>query len=447
MVMRRIDRNPEDDREGRSVGPGDRARITVLVPAHNEAGQIEATLAGLRAQTLPPDRTIVIADNCSDNTADLARAAGAEVYETQDNQHKKAGGLNQAWTVRFRRIEERRCSEHRTTDRRKKKHCGPARRKHRRPHAPYRGPDRRLANRRQVARRSGAERRGSVLRLDLAPHDRVLVMDADTVLAPRFLEAAATALESDANLGAAGGIFYGNPGSGVLGQLQRNEWQRYSRELARTDKVMVLSGTGTLFRADALRRVAASRGTLLPGEPGQLYDTAALTEDNELTLALKTLRYRLTSPPACTVTTEIMPSWNDLWRQRLRWQRGALENLRHYGLNRTTLPYWLQQVGIGVGVIALQLYFLTMVMLVAVGAPMHFSLFWTGVGSIFLVERMVTVWKAGRAARLTALPLVLELFYDLFLQAVFVRSLVDLALRREATWHHLAEPAAPEGVI
>jgi cellulose synthase/poly-beta-1,6-N-acetylglucosamine synthase-like glycosyltransferase len=142
-----------------------------------------------------------------------------------------------------------------------------------------------------------------------------------------------------------------------------------------------------------------------------------------------------------------MPTWRDLWKQRLRWQRGALENLRHYGLNRTTLPYWLQQVGIGVGVIALQLYFLTMVLLLTVGAPMHFSFFWTGIGSIFLVERLVTVWKAGRAARLTALPIVLELFYDLFLQAVFVRSLLDLALRREAKWHHLAEPVVAEGVI
>jgi cellulose synthase/poly-beta-1,6-N-acetylglucosamine synthase-like glycosyltransferase len=445
--MRRTHRVPEqlgDD----PAGPSRQApRITVLVPAHNEAGQIEATLAGLRAQTLPPDRIIVIADNCSDNTADLARAEGAEVYETQDNEHKKAGGLNQAWTVRFRRIEERRCGESRTTDRREKKRCRPARRRRRRPYARYRGPDRRRTNRRQVARRSAEERRSSSLRLDLAPNDRVLVMDADTVLAPRFLEAAAAALDSDARLGAAGGIFYGNPGSGVLGQLQRNEWQRYSRELARTNKVMVLSGTGTLFCAEALQRVAAARGTLLPGETGQLYDTAALTEDNELTLALKTLRYRLTSPPACTVTTEIMPSWHDLWKQRLRWQRGALENLRHYGLNRTTLPYWLQQVGIGLGVIALQLYFLTMVLLVAVGAPMRFSPFWTGVGGVFLVERLATVWKAGRAARLTALPLVLELFYDLFLQAVFVRSLLDLALRREATWHHLAEPAAPEGVI
>ena len=41
-----------------------------------------------------------------------------------------------------------------------------------------------------------------------------------------------------------------------------------------------------MFRPRALRTVAASRGDLLPGVHGDVYDTAALTEDNELTLAM-----------------------------------------------------------------------------------------------------------------------------------------------------------------
>ena len=65
--------------------------ITVLVPAHDEADQIAATLAGLRRQTLPPTRVVVVADNCSDETVAIARAAGAEVFETVGNADKKAG--------------------------------------------------------------------------------------------------------------------------------------------------------------------------------------------------------------------------------------------------------------------------------------------------------------------------------------------------------------------
>ena len=48
--------------------------VVVLVPAHNEAGQIAETITSLLTQTRPPDRVVVIADNCADDTADIATA-------------------------------------------------------------------------------------------------------------------------------------------------------------------------------------------------------------------------------------------------------------------------------------------------------------------------------------------------------------------------------------
>ena len=82
----------------------------------------------------------------------------------------------------------------------------------------------------------------------------------------------------------------------------------------------------------------------------------ALTEDNELTIALKSLGALMISPAECTVVTEVMPTWRALWAQRLRWQRGALENLGAYGVTAQTVRYWAQQLGIGYGVIALGCY-------------------------------------------------------------------------------------------
>ena len=49
----------------------------------------------------------------------------------------------------------------------------------------------------------------------------------------------------------------------------------------------------------ALKAVADSRGTLIPGPPGQVYDTLAMTEDNEMTLALKSLGAKMVSPMQC----------------------------------------------------------------------------------------------------------------------------------------------------
>src|SRR5699024_11950427 len=98
---------------------------------------------------------------------------------------------------------------------------------------------------------------------------------------------------------------YGESGSGWLGQYQRNEYTRYSRDIyRRRGRVFVLTGTASAFRPRGLRTVAESRGTLLPGRKGDVYDTAALTEDNELTLALKSLGGLMVSPNECSVRSE-----------------------------------------------------------------------------------------------------------------------------------------------
>src|SRR5215813_9025274 len=70
-----------------TVAPGDRKRrprIAVLIPAHNESGGIRATLDDIRAQICSGDRLLVVADNCTDRTAVVAAAAGAEVVERHD---------------------------------------------------------------------------------------------------------------------------------------------------------------------------------------------------------------------------------------------------------------------------------------------------------------------------------------------------------------------------
>ena len=74
-----------------AVRQGLRPRVAVLVPAHNEAAVIEGTLRTLLPQMKEGDRVLVVADNCSDNTASLAREAGAEVVERSDTQKRGKG--------------------------------------------------------------------------------------------------------------------------------------------------------------------------------------------------------------------------------------------------------------------------------------------------------------------------------------------------------------------
>jgi glycosyltransferase involved in cell wall biosynthesis len=65
-------------------------RIDVLVPAHNEAAGIGATLKTLLPQLTAQNRLVVIADNCDDETA-VARAIGATVIERHEPDRRGKG--------------------------------------------------------------------------------------------------------------------------------------------------------------------------------------------------------------------------------------------------------------------------------------------------------------------------------------------------------------------
>ena len=80
-------RNRIPPRSTRSV------QFDMIVPAHNEAGNIERTVASLRSVDWPRDkfRVLVVADNCTDQTAAIARAAGAEVLERNDTSKRGKG--------------------------------------------------------------------------------------------------------------------------------------------------------------------------------------------------------------------------------------------------------------------------------------------------------------------------------------------------------------------
>lgn len=59
-------------------------RMAVLIPAHNEGSQILPTVHDVQAQLAAKDRILVVADNCTDDTAAIARKAGAEVTVRTD---------------------------------------------------------------------------------------------------------------------------------------------------------------------------------------------------------------------------------------------------------------------------------------------------------------------------------------------------------------------------
>lgn len=351
----------------RRVGP-----LLAVLPAHDEEASIGAALESLAAQSVPPDRVVVVADGCTDRTAEVARARGAEVLVTVGNTDKKAGALNQAMEV---------------------------------------------------------------LLPGLGDDHLLLVMDADCTLDHRFLEVARREL-ADPRLGGVGGTFRGGPGGGLVGVFQRNEYARYERDVRRLrGRALVLTGTASVFPVGVLREVvAARRDGRLPDRSGRgdLYDVHVLTEDNELSLALLHLGHRILAPADCTLVTEVMPTWRALADQRLRWKRGALENLLDYGWTRVTRAYWGRQLLAFLGVLATTLYLASLVVGLVLGVQLQW--WWLALTLIFSLERAITVRARGPLQVLLGATVVVEMVFDVFLQLVQARAFAQAVLGTERKW-------------
>ena len=144
----------------------------------------------------------------------------------------------------------------------------------------------------------------------------------------------------------------------------------------------------------------------------------------------------MVSPRECTRPDRADADPGDLHRQRLRWYRGAIENLRSTAGRRSPRATGSSRLGL----LLCTLLFGLFVAVTAIDRRcglIRWSPWWSAVSLLFLVERMVTVWRVGtRRGRLLALAVVPEIAYDLFLQATFVRAGVHVLRRSEAHWSH-----------
>jgi cellulose synthase/poly-beta-1,6-N-acetylglucosamine synthase-like glycosyltransferase len=348
--------------------------IVALIPAHNEAEWIGSVVRNLAAQTRPPDRIIVMSDNSTDDTVLLARQAGAEVWESAGNTHKKAGALNQA-----------------------------------------------------LSRILG----------ELDDSDFMFIQDADTLPAPRWLEVAGA--WAARHPGAVISGRYASPptGKSLLRIVQENEFARDGRVINRRgNRTRIVVGTSALFPVATQRAIISARlAGALPGpRVGEVYSTASITEDYELTLALKTLGYKTFSPPECDAVTDVMPTVPALWRQRIRWQRGAFTDLRTYGLTRITVWYYAAQAMWCFGMLTVVLI-LAQVALV-VGLTGHFSPapVWIGTLPLFVAHRILSVHRTGAKGMLVAAVLIPETVYDFFRYGVYLTCAWRAISGRTTQW-------------
>lgn len=377
-------------------------RVTAVLPAHNEEATLARTIDSLRAQTRPVDRLLVVSDNSTDATVQVAAEMGVEVFETVGNTARKAGALNQALHQRFRRRGDRRTRQQPVLV------------------------DRRRGDRRHTGSPASDRVTG------------VLCVDADGVLAPGFLSRALAELQARPEVGAVGAVVSGRPGGRFVEQLQRLEFARAARMVARRKgSASILSGTATLHRPQALAAVHQARTDgSLPGQPGpcEVYAAHSITEDHELTLALKHLGWRCVSPKGCQLATDLMPTWRQLWQQRVRWYRGAIEDIMAYGPTRVAAPYLLRQARVALDIMVLLAFVAALGLTVAVSDGLAMDWRWLAILAVLIPERIVSARRAGRSGMALAGIVVVEVVYTWFQLVIYVVSWWQALRGSKAAW-------------
>lgn len=347
-------------------------RIISLIPAHNEEEGIVKTVRSQFAQSIQPALVIVMADNCTDDTVRLAREAGAQVVETIGNTAKKAGALNQGLALVMPLLED---------------------------------------------------------------EDYILAQDADGELSTDFIKNALWAFDVKPNLGGVSGCIVARTPTNFIERAQAIEYARGTRLMGRKGgKVHVLSGAAALFPVHAFRAIAAARGKSLPGAAGTVYMEDSLTEDYELTLAIRHLGMDCTSTSRCPVVTDIMPTIQMLEVQRLRWYRGAMESLWLYGWNKITRLTW---GGVAFTFFSSLLFPMALLALVlswllwdVAPNPLYWFLL-----PIFMAENIVVAVRLkDRPSLRTAILFVPLWIYDNAMFVVYWRALFDAVRRNARVW-------------
>jgi biofilm PGA synthesis N-glycosyltransferase PgaC len=282
------------------------AKVVVVVPAHNEQESIGPTIKALLSQTRAPDRIVIVCDNCSDRTAQIARSFGRRitVIETVGNRDRKVGALRAAWQQ----------------------------------YVAY-------------------------------GYDYMLGVDADTVLSDNTLADLEFEMETSPKVGGVMARYTFDPDMAstrwarLLIRMQRMEFAAWTLDmLHRKRSTYVLGGQATLFRVTALQEVVDSEHRLSPWDP------EAQVEDMELTWALKARRWETKVSSTARAYAGAMVTVKSLWAQRRKWDEGMIRLLLGSKIGSATMYPWRMQLKMLINSVTRVMFIVLLTASLAIGA-------------------------------------------------------------------------------
>jgi cellulose synthase/poly-beta-1,6-N-acetylglucosamine synthase-like glycosyltransferase len=234
-----------------------KARFAVIVPAHNEELLIGDVVDSIERSEYPSAlrETLVIADNCNDGTAAIARARGAKVFERNDSV-KRGKPYALQWLLQ---------------------------------------------------------------QIDLNRYDAFVIIDADTVVDPRFF-AAMNASLSRGNKVIQGYFGVMNPDESWLTRLSILPGV-LKYKLQYPGKMLFghscpLTGNGMCFAAEIFKRYG--------------WNAFSIAENWEYYIKLTLDGWVVTSATDATIYSQVTPQLRTARTQRMRWTKGRITTLQQY---------------------------------------------------------------------------------------------------------------------
>lgn len=288
--------------------------IKAMLPAHNEEEGLGPAIESLLAQERQLDEIIIISDNSTDETVQIASSYPVTVLETEGNKFRKSGALNYGWNERCQDADLVVCCD------------GDTRLP---PHA-VRDWEQEFLRNPQLGGSSSQPimtipERGERRRLLHEGINRTWASDTWEPL--RLLWVIWIWLAT----------WRFSCSSSLLGRLQRNEFSRGCQMSLARGWARVVSGTGCAYRNEALMEAAR-----MPRRAGPwTYDS--VVEDYHLTYNMRQAGWLAEMSATVWCWTGSMRTIKSLWYQRIKWQAGTCGDLLTFGFNRLNYREWFQQ--------------------------------------------------------------------------------------------------------
>ena len=156
--------------------------------------------------------------------------------------------------------------------------------------------------------------------LAIAKGEYFACLDADSFIAPNGLQAMLPIFEQDPNVAAVCPLLKVKNPQNIL---QKVQWYEYVVNMfykflnAKLDCIHVTPGPFSVYKTKVIKNLGG-------------YDENTITEDLEIAIRLQKHQYKIVQTFDTAVETIVPTSWKKLFRQRIRWYKGSVDNSLKY---------------------------------------------------------------------------------------------------------------------